>query len=126
MRIYDKSSAQQNIRFGTQQLLMDSPYQGIPCHEYGPEAILHSLCDLKQKKTPRSKCCASFFAQLEVSFTQCPHEYQIRELRLQGTRPVVVMWTFSLLLFAPKTKQEKIDSFVKTLFPVAELYLVHQ
>ena len=126
MGIYDKSSAQQNIRFGTKQLLMDSPYQRIPCHEYGLGATLHSLCDLTQKKETRSKCCTSFFAQLEVSFTQWPHEYQIRELKLQGKRPVVVMWTFSLLLFAPKTKREKIDSFVKTLLTVAELCLVHQ
>ena len=47
---YDKSSAQQNIRFGTQQLLMDSPYQGIPCHENGMGATLHSLCYFTQKK----------------------------------------------------------------------------
>ena len=114
MGIYDKSSAQQNIRFGTQQLLMDSPYQGISCQEYGLGATLHSLCDLTQKK--RSKCCTNFFVQLELSFTQWAHEYQIRELKLQGKR--LKLQGKSLLLFTPKAKREKIDSFVKTLLTV--------
>ena len=59
MGIYDKSSAQQIIRFGAQQLLMDSPYQGISCHEYGLGATLHSLCDLTQKNKKEKEASAA-------------------------------------------------------------------